>query len=162
MEFAHIRVIGSLADGRLADMLAELTEIAGNADLILEADLLIAEEDDLIARERVVQLLDLLVGKRTGQVDGADLGADMRARRCGGDGFIGRRVGNGGNFRDLRQMRGRAHRSLPCSMRGTGFAAHPSYALMLRTYSGLRRRSPAKSGRLQNNCKNARATRPNR
>ena len=74
-------IVGRLADGRLADVLAERAEIAGNADLVLEADLLVTEEDDLIACERVVQLLDLLVGERLGQVDCPDLGTDMRACR---------------------------------------------------------------------------------
>src|SRR6516162_7751498 len=109
-------------------MLAEAAEIARNTDLILEADVLVAEEENLIARERVVQLLDLLVGKRPGQVDCADLGSDMGAVRRGGDGFIGRGLGDGGNLRDLRQMRGGAHGALPRSMDETGFAAPgPSY-----------------------------------
>ena len=80
VELADGRIVGSLADRRLADMLAERTEIAGEADLILEADLLIAEEDHQIAREGIVQLLDLLVGERPGEIDLSDLGADMRAR----------------------------------------------------------------------------------
>src|SRR6516165_3332319 len=112
MEFAHVLVLGGLADGRTADVLAERTEMGGQPDLIVEADLLVAEEDDLIARKRVVQLLDLLVAERFGQIDAADLGADMRARGRGSDGFITRRFGKRRNFRDLWQMSGSAHGSL--------------------------------------------------
>src|SRR5271166_608045 len=125
MELAHVEVIGGLADGRLADMLAEPTKIAGNADLVLEADFLVAEEEDLIPRERVVQLLDLLVAERSCQVDGADLGADMGARVRGGDGFIGHASGNRGDFSNLRQMRGCAHGLLPTRCARWTFGAGP-------------------------------------
>src|SRR5262245_33323627 len=94
-------------------MCAELAEMARDPDLVLKTYFLIAEEDHLIARESVMQLLDLLVAKRLGQVDVADLGADMRARRNGSDSFVGDRLGNGRNFRDLRQMSGTAHVDSP-------------------------------------------------
>ena len=88
MELANVRIFGGLADGRLADMGAERAKIAAEPDLIVEADLLIAEKDHLVLDEGLVQLLDLIVRQRLGQIDIADFRADMRRNRLDRDGFI--------------------------------------------------------------------------
>ena len=67
-------------------------EIAAEPDLIVEADFLVAEENDLILDECLVQLLDLLVRQRPGQIDIADFRADMPGNRLNRDGFIGHDV----------------------------------------------------------------------
>jgi len=95
-------------------VLAEFSEIAGDTNLVFETDLLVAEEDHLIARESVVQLRHLLVAQRPCQIDVADFGADMRAARRGSDGLISDRVGSGRNLRNLRQMGGGTHGGFPC------------------------------------------------
>ena len=83
VKLAHQRIVRALADRRGADMLAERAEIAGDADLILETDLLVAEENHLETGEGIVQFFHLLVAQRCGEIDPADLGADMRTgRRC--------------------------------------------------------------------------------
>ena len=69
-------------------MAAERAKIASKTNLIVEIDLLVAEEDHLVLDERLVKLLHLLVRQRPGQVDIADLRADMRRQRLNGDGFI--------------------------------------------------------------------------
>ena len=94
-------------------MLAEPAEIAGEAYLVVQAYLLVAKEEDLVARKRVVQLLHLFVGKRAGQVEGADLGTNVGTRRRGADALVAYALGNGGDLGDLRQMRGCTHGVTP-------------------------------------------------
>ena len=89
MELAHEWIVGGLADRRLADMSAERTEMARQPDLVVEADHLVAEENHLKACEGIMQLGDLLVRERLGQIDIADFGADMRTGRCDRDGLVG-------------------------------------------------------------------------
>src|SRR5260221_12173522 len=48
---------------------------------------LIAKEQDLMLRQRLVQLLDLAVAERLGERQAADLGADARRDRRDVDGF---------------------------------------------------------------------------
>jgi hypothetical protein len=78
MEFPHIRVVGGLADCCPANMLPDRAEIAPEPDVVVEADLLVAEKDHLVLDECPVQLLDLVVRQRPGQVDIADFGPDVR------------------------------------------------------------------------------------
>jgi hypothetical protein len=48
MKLPHIRIVGRLASRRFADVRAERPKITAKPDLIVKADLLIAEENDLI------------------------------------------------------------------------------------------------------------------
>ena len=59
-------------------MNVRLAEIAHQALVRFEIDLLVAEEDDAVRDNGVVHLLHLPIGKRPRQIDIADLGADMR------------------------------------------------------------------------------------
>ena len=76
-------------DGRsgagAADMHVRLAEIADEALMRRKIDLLVAEENDAVRDDGVVYFLHLPVGQRLGEVDIADLGADMRRRRRDGD-----------------------------------------------------------------------------
>jgi hypothetical protein len=58
-------------------MLADRAEIVPEPDVVVEADLLVAEEDRLVLDERPVQFLELVVRQRLGQVEGAAAGADL-------------------------------------------------------------------------------------
>jgi hypothetical protein len=58
-------------------MAAQRAKIAAQADLILEIDLLIAEEDHLVLDERLVQLLDLFVRQWLGEINIADFRANV-------------------------------------------------------------------------------------
>ena len=49
--------------------------------MVVEADLLVAEEQHQVPGERAAELGQLLVAERPGEVDAADLGADMGACR---------------------------------------------------------------------------------
>src|SRR6266851_8999283 len=88
MEFPHERIVGRLADGVDPDMAAQRTEMAGDPDLIVEADALIAEEDHQVVGESLMELGNLLIGQRPGQVDVPDLGPDMRRARRDADRLI--------------------------------------------------------------------------
>ena len=88
MELSHVLIVGRLADRGLSDMAAERAKITSKTNLIVEIDLLVAEEDHLVLDERLVKLLHLLVWQRPGQVNIANLRADMRRQRLNGDGFI--------------------------------------------------------------------------
>ena len=64
------------------DVAAQIAEVAGEPDLVLEADLLVAEEDHLKAREGVVQFGDLLLAQGPREIDAGDLRADVRTWRA--------------------------------------------------------------------------------
>ena len=49
--------------------------------LLLEVDVLVAEEDHEMAQQGVVDLLERLVAERAGEIDAADLGTDHGAQR---------------------------------------------------------------------------------
>src|SRR6202140_2841692 len=88
MKFPNIGIVGGLADGCAADMLADGAEIAAEPDVVVKADLLVAKEYLLVLNERLVQLLDLIVRQRPGQIDFADLRADVRRQRLDSNGFV--------------------------------------------------------------------------
>src|SRR5580704_10242059 len=92
MKFPHIRIFGRLADRRFSDMRAERPKITAQPDLIFKADLLFAEEYDLVLDKRAVQLLDLFVRQRLRQIDIADLRADMRRDGLNRNGFIAHEI----------------------------------------------------------------------
>ncbi len=58
----------------------QVTEMASECLLLLQADLLVAEEQDLMLRQSGVQVFDLLVAERRGQVDVGNLGAQIRGQ----------------------------------------------------------------------------------
>src|ERR1700728_4376382 len=58
-------------DVKLAEMLAEMLERR-------HVDRLVAEEDDAVVQERLVDVFDLAVGDRLHQVEAGNLAADMR------------------------------------------------------------------------------------
>ena len=66
----------------------QLAEAAAELLLLVEVDLLVAEEDDEVLGERVVDLLELLVAERLREVDAFDLGADHRAQGYDANGLI--------------------------------------------------------------------------
>src|SRR5580658_4529367 len=89
--FADGRMVRN--DGRCgavaADMDMRFAEIADEALVRFEINLLVAEEDDAVGDDGVVHLLDRPVRQRAGEVDIADLGPDMRRRRGDGYGLVG-------------------------------------------------------------------------
>ncbi len=70
-----------LALGGRADVNVHLAEVGGQGFVIGQADRLVAEEDHLEFGQRLVQFLDHGRGKRLGQIDVVNLGADMRGGR---------------------------------------------------------------------------------
>ena len=72
-------------------MRLEVAEAAGEREVLLGGDVLVAEEDDLVLEQRAMDLVERLVVERLGQVDASDLGADRRAERLDGeDGGLGK------------------------------------------------------------------------
>ena len=69
-------------------MNVRLAEIAHQALVGLEIDLLVAEEDDAVSNNGVMHLLNLSIGERPGEIDIADLGADMRRAGRDGNGVV--------------------------------------------------------------------------
>ena len=66
----------------------ELAEIAAEPLVGLSVHRLIAKEQNLVLRERLVQFLDLAVAERIGKSDALDQGTDARCDRRDLDGFI--------------------------------------------------------------------------
>src|SRR2546421_7645546 len=54
----------------------QLAEFAAEVSMLVDAELLVTKENHQIVHQRVVDLLELLVTQRFGQVDTVDLGAD--------------------------------------------------------------------------------------
>ena len=66
-------------------MNVQLTEIPAEPLVEFHIHRLIAEEQHLMLRQRLMQLLDLAVAERLGQRDAGNLGADARRHRRDGD-----------------------------------------------------------------------------
>src|SRR3974390_54870 len=71
-----------------SDMDVRLAEIAREALVGFEIELLVAEEYDTVRDDGRVHLVDLPVAQWPGQIDIADLGADMGRRGSNGDGIV--------------------------------------------------------------------------
>ena len=70
-------------------MRLEVAEAAGECEVLLGGDALVAEEDDLVLEQRAPDLGDGLVGEVVAQVDARELGADRRAERLNAEMVIG-------------------------------------------------------------------------
>jgi hypothetical protein len=77
----------SVRPGR-AGMNVQFTEVAPEALVRVDIHRLVAKEQHLVLRQRVVQLLDLAVAEWLGEREACDLGADARRYRRDLDGFI--------------------------------------------------------------------------
>jgi hypothetical protein len=66
--------------------------------LLVEIDVLIAEENDEMLGQGVVDFLELLVAEWLAQVDALDLGPDDRGQWLDGDGLVGHGVTPAGTF----------------------------------------------------------------
>ena len=62
----------------------ELAEAAAEGDVLLARDLLVAEQQDAVLEERAVDLVELGVAERLGEIDALDLGAEGVAQRTEG------------------------------------------------------------------------------
>ena len=69
----------------------QLAEAQAQLLVPLRAQRLVAEEDHQVLHQGVVDVLELLVGERPGQVDGRNFGADIGRRLAHFDGLIGHR-----------------------------------------------------------------------
>ena len=71
----------------------ELAEAAAEGDVLLARDLLVAEQQDAALEEGAVDLVELGVAERLGEIDALDLGAQGMAQRTErkrhGDPFYG-------------------------------------------------------------------------
>src|SRR6266581_1023664 len=77
----------SLRPGR-AGVDMQLAEIAAEPLVGLDVHRLIAKEQNLVLRERLMQLLDLAVAERIGELDAFNQGTDARRNRRNLDGCI--------------------------------------------------------------------------
>src|SRR6476619_3520108 len=70
----------------------QLTEQPAKGQMLLRRDVLIAEEDHDVFRQRSMDLIYCAVGQRFCEVDAADLGADDRRELVDADRLVGHRV----------------------------------------------------------------------
>src|SRR5690349_3072511 len=75
---------------RCGGMDVQVTEQPAERHVLVERDVLVAEEDDAVLGERAVHLVLLAVGEWLRQVDAAQLRANHRRQLVDGDGLIGR------------------------------------------------------------------------
>ena len=75
----HPRIFGPRAVSLLADMRTDRAEILGEPDMIVETDLLVAEEEDEIFGKGPLQLGKLQILQRPREIDISNHRADMRA-----------------------------------------------------------------------------------
>jgi hypothetical protein len=66
----------------------QVAKIAAERLVAFHVERLIAKEQDLMLRQRLVQLLDLAVAERFGERQAVDLGANARRNRRDVDGFV--------------------------------------------------------------------------
>ena len=66
----------------------QFTEIAPETLVRVHIHRLVAKEQHLVLRQRLMQLLDLTVAERLGEREARNLGADARCNRRDLDGFI--------------------------------------------------------------------------
>ena len=66
----------------------QLAELAAEVGVLVDADLLVTKENHQVVHQRVVNLLELLVAQRFGQVDTVDLGADHWRHLAHLDGLV--------------------------------------------------------------------------
>src|SRR5262245_15158408 len=66
----------------------QLAELAAEVGVLVDAELLVSKEDHQVVHQRVVDLLELLVAQRFGQVDTVDLGADHWRHLAHLDGLV--------------------------------------------------------------------------
>src|SRR6185312_12002562 len=69
----------------------EVAEAAAEILLLVDGQILVAEEDHQVFHQRIVHLLELLVAERARQVDPADFGPDMRRQLFDRDRLVGHR-----------------------------------------------------------------------
>jgi hypothetical protein len=83
----RFRVVRIRFGGRAfaADVDVQLAEVLREAAMRREVDRLLAEEEDAILAQRVLERTDLLLRERLREIDIADLGADARRERRDGD-----------------------------------------------------------------------------
>ena len=67
----------------------ELAEAAAEGDVLLARDLLVAEQQDAALEEGAMDLVELGVAERLGEIDALDFGAERVGQRPHGDGHTG-------------------------------------------------------------------------
>jgi hypothetical protein len=77
----------SLRTGRVR-VNVQVAKMAAERLVAFHVERLIAKEQDLMLRQRLVQLLDLVVAERLGERQAVDLGANARRDRRDVDGFV--------------------------------------------------------------------------
>ena len=65
-----------------------VAKAAAEGDVLIDRDLLVAEEHDEIVHQGIVDFLELLVSQRLRQVDSGDFRADGRRHLADGDGLV--------------------------------------------------------------------------
>ena len=68
----------------------QLAEQPAEGEVLVGRDVLVAEEDDEVLGERAVDLVQLAVRQRLGEIDAGDLRADDRRQLVDGDRLVGR------------------------------------------------------------------------
>ena len=71
----------------------ELAEAAAEGDVLLARDLLVAEQQDAFLQEGAMDLVELRVAGRLGEIDAGDLGAERVGKRSHGNGHSGSSAG---------------------------------------------------------------------
>ena len=83
-----------MAVARQRVVAVELAEAAAEVDVLLARDVLVAEQQDAVVEEGTVDLVELGVAERLGEIDTLHLGAEGMAQRTKGkrhgDLFVGR------------------------------------------------------------------------
>ena len=64
----------------------ELAEAAAEGDVLLARDLLVAEQQDALVEEGAVDLVELGVAQRLGEINACNLGAEGMGKRSHGQG----------------------------------------------------------------------------
>jgi hypothetical protein len=73
-----------MAIARQRFVIVELAEAAAEGDVLLARDLLVAKQQDAFLEEGAVDLVELGVAERLGEIDAGDLGAEGVGKRSHG------------------------------------------------------------------------------
>jgi hypothetical protein len=79
----QLGIVG-MAVARQVVVPVELAEAAAEGDVLLARDLLVAEQKDAALQERAMDLIELGVAERLGEIDALDLGAEGVAQGAEG------------------------------------------------------------------------------
>ena len=141
---------GSPVFVRGGGMDVQFAEQPAEGEMLLRRDVLIAEEDDEVLRQRAVELVHRPVGQRAGEVDAADFRADDRREPVDADRLVRRvrfgRLPIAGTLIDQQRAHGPGSMTRPAKLPSPSMVARMARAAQTGRSVGRAEAKPAPRG----------------